>query len=1006
MTNLPRTTLRNAPVTISSCFRAARALAALAVVATLTGTASIAFATTIQKTALPDRLAGPIDNSSRAPLAGSTSPRAMHSTDLGAVSPDTPLQGISLVFSRSAAQQADLAQLLAAQQIPGSPLYHQWLTPAQFGARFGVSDNDLATTESWLQAQGFSIIGVSPSRDRITFSGPESAVEAAFGAPLHYFKPTSGTPAAAADLRTHIAPAHDLTLPATLSGMVLAVGNLSDYRPRSFVIKRPTANFTSSQTGSFFLTPKDVATIYDINAAYGLGYYGTGQTIAVAGQSAVAASDISNFQTAAGVNSNPPVLTLIPNTGASAEFTGDESESDLDLEYSSSIANKATINFLYTGNNPYYGVSDSVFYAIDNDLANIITVSYGECEPDMGQAAISAYDSYLSQAAAQGQTVINSAGDSGSMGCYGDGSSASNQEQLAVSYPASSAYVTGVGGTEFPTADLTTTYFTASTGTDVISSAKSYIPEQAWNDNAAVYALFTSGQITSFTPSSGGGGVSIYEPRPTWQAGTIGGVAIPSGSFRLVPDVSLDSSPNNAGYLYCSSDDGSDGTGVVGSCATGFRATNGSSLTVAGGTSFAAPIFAAMVAIINQAKGYSNGQGLINPTLYKLASNATTYASAFHDIPTGSNNACNVSATYCGTGSQNTNYATGTGYDEATGLGSVDLTNLITAWPAPTSTVLAGSTLTVTPQTSTPAVSAADNIQVSVASKAGTAPTPTGTVAITDNGSAVTGSPFTLTGGTLTYSYQSSVAGLHTVILTYSGDSVYASSSSTQVLNVGPRGFTISVNSPTVTAGSSATVTVTVTPTNGYSGTVFIEVGGSAATSSGTVITNTCLVGNNSSVVIPSGSTSAQSLTYTFYTSASACTGQGVSTFKASPARAHIATTAVPGNSVPATPSRSPWRHSSEVALGGLLVVSCFRRRLRLGRAGIALGLLLALGLSTTALIGCSNGAQGASTGTGTTTSTSNAATGTYNFTVYGVDSIHDNINNGINGTAFTLTVQ
>ncbi|WP_182278062.1 protease pro-enzyme activation domain-containing protein [Granulicella sp. 5B5] len=996
--------------TISSCLRAARFVAAFAVFATLAGASSTAFAKTTQK-ALPDRLSGPIDNGARAQLTGSAPPRAMHSTDLGNVSPDMPLEGISLIFSRTAAQQADLTQLLADQQNPASAQYHQWLTPAQFGARFGISDNDLATVESWLQAQGFSVVNVSPSRNRITFSGPESAVEAAFGAPLHYFRATSGGMTATTDTRTHIAPAHDLTLPASLSGMVLAVRNLSDYRPQSHTIKRPAANFTSSQTGNFFLTPKDVATIYDINAAYNLGYYGSGQTITVAGESAVSPTDITNFQTAAGVASNIPVLTLMPNTGSSETFTGDEAESDLDLEYSSSIATKATVDFLYTGNSPFYAVFDAVQYAIDTDLGNIITLSYGECEPDLGQAAFNSFESYLQQAAAQGQTVINSAGDSGSSGCYGDGSSTSNQEQLAVSYPASSAYVTGLGGTEFPTADLTNTYFTAATTTDTISSAKSYIPEVVWNDDAAILALINSGQASSGTIpiSSGGGGVSIYEPRPGWQSGTIGGAALPAGSNRLVPDVSLDSSPNNAGYLYCSSDDGSDGTGVTGSCSTGFRGSDGSSLTVAGGTSFAAPIFAGMVAIINQAKGYTAGQGLINPTLYLLAANTTTYASAFHDIVpiTGNanSNACVAGATYCGSGAQTSSYATATGYDEATGLGSVDLANLIQAWPTATgSSSLAASITAVTANTLTPSTNTADNITINVSSKADSGATPTGTVAVTDNGTAVSGSPFTLSGGTYLYSYQSSTTGLHRLIFTYSGDVTYASSANTQIINVGPSSFTVTASSPTVTAGSSGTVTVTVTPTNGYSGTVYLQLGGTGETSAGVSIENTCVSGSGV-VTIPSGSTSPQQTTYTFDTSSSACSAAGIGTFRATPAARHIALNALPGKPGPA-PSKAPWRTTSLAALAGLTLVGSFRRRLRLNRAGLILVLVLTMGFSGLALSGCSNGAQGASGNAGgTTTTTTNASPGTYNFIVYASDSIYHNINNG-NGAAFTVTVQ
>jgi subtilase family serine protease len=189
--------------------------------------------------------------------------------------------------------------------------------------------------------------------------------------------------------------------------------------------------YTSSQSGSHHVTPKDLATIYDINSLYNAGYTGLGQTIAVVGETQIVPSDISNFQTAAGVPTNTPVLIPVPNSGTYGidnNQTGDEAESDLDLEYASSVAYKATVDFVYTGNAVNQGVFRSVIYAIQQDLAPIITISYGTCEPDLGSYYFNYYENYFQQAAAQGQTVINSSGDNGSTGCYGDGSSTTQQE--------------------------------------------------------------------------------------------------------------------------------------------------------------------------------------------------------------------------------------------------------------------------------------------------------------------------------------------------------------------------------------------------------------------------------------------------------------------------------------------------------------------------------------------------------------------------------------------------
>ncbi len=620
------------------------------------------------------RLAAPIANTSRAALAGSQPPRARMARDLGAVDSSTPLQSITMYFSRSAQQQSDLDALIASQQDPSSPQYHQWFTPAEFGSRFGLADADISKTQSWLESQGFTVQGVSPSRNSITFSGTASTVASAFGAPLHRYTLNG---------ENHIAPSADLTLPSALAGIVSDVRNLSDFRPRPHVRygdgARVKPNYTSSQTGNHFLTPGDVAVIYDIKAAYGAGYNGSGQTIAVIGQTAVVNTDITNFQTAIGQTAKAPTSILVPNTGASTVYSGDESESDLDLEYATGMAPGATIDFIYVGANATASVFDALTWAIQNRIAPILNISYGECEPALGQANFNTLNAMFQQAAAQGQTIVSASGDEGSTDCYGSTTNVAVEQALAVDFPSSSQYVTAVGGTEFlssAVASTNTQFFSASSGSDVIVSALSYIPEQAWNDDSA---SFPSDPL-----SATGGGASIFAPAPTWQTGVPG---IPSGStFRLVPDVALDASPNNAAYAYCTSDTTAWAGGSPSqqsSCTSGLRDSSSQDLTLAGGTSFAAPIFSAMVAILSQAKGYTY-QGVVNPTLYTLAANPTTYASAFHDI-VGSGNYCNIGSQFCSPAGA-ASFNTAIGYDQATGLGSLDLNNLLAAWPKNTVT--------------------------------------------------------------------------------------------------------------------------------------------------------------------------------------------------------------------------------------------------------------------------------------------------------------------------------
>jgi hypothetical protein len=384
-----------------------------------------------------------------------------------------------------------------------------------------------------------------------------------------------------------------------------------------------------------------------------------------------------------------------------------------------------------------------------------------------------------------------------------------------------------------------------------------------------------------------------------------------------------------------------------------------------------------------------------------LASNSATYALAFHDTYVANNgNNCTAGSSYC-SGAATTSYLTTTGYDEATGLGSVDVAKLISVWPTNISgsAGLAASTTTATPNTSTPALNTADSITIQVSSKTGTGATPTGKVTVTDNGTAVTNSPFTLTGGAYTYSYSSATAGVHTLVFTYSGDTSYATSRSTVLLNVANSSFTLGVTSPTISIGSNGTVTVTVTPVNGYTGTVQLYLGGTAETNAGVEIANSCFSSAPYSITIPSGTTAPVSASYTVYTSAAACEAVGLTPFRAAAPKAGL--TRRSALTTPAKPAQRglPVVPAATFAgLLGLFALSSVKRRSRLLRGGIALGMVLMLGLSGLGLSGCSSGASG-----NTTTTTSNSGAGTFNFTIYA----NDSTDLAITATqAFTVTLQ
>lgn len=894
------------------------------------------------------RISEEIDSSQRALLPGSHPPMARPESDAGRMPSGTPLQGVSIVFSRSAAQEADLQTLLSAQQNLASPLYHKWLTPDQFAVRFGVADADIAKVQSWLQQQGFAIDGGSRSKDRVTFSGTSEQVEAAFSTELHYYNVNG---------QRHFAPATDLAIPAALSSLVQTITNLSTFRPKSHLKisaprRAPNADFTSSQSGEHFLTPGDIATIYDIKSAYNAGYTGSGKSVAAVGQSEIVLSDIENFQKAAGLTVKDPTLVLVPNSGTAAISTGDESESDLDLEYSGAIAKGATIYFVYVGNNSNYSVFDSLTYAIENRTAPVITISYGDCESDLGSGEYASLNAKLAQAASQGQTVVTADGDSGSTDCYGNtDQNTTEQEALAVDFPSSSQYVTAMGGTEFPAADVAVgnnTYWAAQSSADIISSALSYIPEQVWNDDDAANGL-----------SAGGGGVSAFTSRPSWQANVPG---IAAGSFRLVPDLSLTASPNNAGFLYCSSDSS---LNINGSCSNGFRDANNEFLTVAGGTSFDAPIFAGMVAIINQ-KLNSSGQGVVNPVLYTLAGDSSTYASAFHDITSG-NNECTAGPTYCSTSGES-EYPATTGYDEASGLGSVDFNNLLNAWPGSNSSSPIVTTTTLTAATTTPAPGANDSITITVTSALGT---PTGPLTIAVDGVTQTSS-LALSDGSANFTFNSTVTGSHTITATYSGDANYASSTGSLSLTVSssPKTFTLTATSPTVTAGNSVSSTVTVTPENGYTGTITWTV------SSSPTVSNTCFVLPNTTVT----GASAVMTSLTIYTSSTACASAAVTGAAAGKRKlSRIMPIAFEQN----IPRLSSLR-LAVVGLNfvGLLFVGLLGLKSR--RIGAFSVCVLVLAVLGTVLSGCSNAGSSSSS---TAPANSVAPTGTYTLTIVGRDS-------------------
>ncbi len=666
---------------------------------------SLSLAPVSALTVLPSRINGPIQSAQMQVVKGTVSPRVAAARDEGQLSGSTPIENMSLVFALSPAQQADLKNLLQQQQTVGSPLYHQWLKPGQFAARYGVSPQDLAKVAAWLRSQGFTVTAIPPSNDRVIFSGTAAQVNAVFQTQLHQYLFHGNQ---------HWANSTDISLPQAIAGMALGVEHLNTFRPEAHVMKRQVHETPQSQRSTAnpvgpnytqtdqngteynFIAPADAQTIYDVTGLYNSSVTGTDQVLAIVGQTDIVQyqSDIANFRKLSGLNaSNLPQQILVPNSGTATVSVGDLEEADIDVEWSGAIAKDANILYVTVGNNQNYSVLDALQYAIDTPLVNntnfapVISISYGACEASFaGSSAVQILEQSLEQANSQGQTVFAAAGDSGSADCDtgtdSSGTLVAASHGLAVDYPPSSQFVTAVGGTSFSGDIGDQSKYWNSQNNSNNGSAISYIPETTWNDTPDITGLNNSGSL-----SAGGGGASTLFTKPSWQVGR----GVPSDGKRDVPDVSLAADPNHDGYVLCTEEVNSTNTALTGqsSCAypvTGnevpyFDATGSGYLY--GGTSIATPQWAAILTLMNQKAGNTGGVGNMNPILYQTAE---TTPGAFHDVTTGSN------AVVCVAGSPNCignagGYGVmsccnaGSGYDMATGLGSVDAAALAAVWP-------------------------------------------------------------------------------------------------------------------------------------------------------------------------------------------------------------------------------------------------------------------------------------------------------------------------------------
>jgi hypothetical protein len=811
------------------------------------------------------RITQPIDDGVRVTLKGNVHPLAEPRYDQGVAPDDLPMQRMLLVLQRAPGQEAALRQLLDDQQVKSSPRYHQWLTPEQFGEQFGPVAADVQAVTGWLAGQGFQVNHVAAGRAVIEFSGTVGLVRQVLGTEIHRFR-VSG--------EDHWANTSDPQIPAALAPVVAGFASLNNF-PRMPLVKSLGAFSRSKLTGkvqplftyppcqgtdcTYFypVGPTDFATIYNVGPLWAKGTDGTGQTIAVVGESNINPQDVADFRAMFGLPPSAPNIIL---NGPDPGINSEETEADLDVEWSGAVAKGATIDLVVSETTEATpGVDLSALYVIDNNLAPVMSISYGACEAELGAGGNVFHSTLWEQAAAQGITVVVAAGDSGSAGCDSTalGETAA-QYGLAVSGLASTPFNVAVGGTDFNDTSAFPTYWSTTNTSPYQSSALSYIPEMPWDDGCAA-----TGTLTACTPpedyysifslgydlvAGGGGASSCINPsgqlpsvtcignysKPSWQSGT----GVPSDGARDVPDLSLFAGNgfNGSFYVICQMDANNAYYGG-GSTSCDLNSPYLDFHGV-GGTSASAQAFAGIMALVNQAHGR---QGNANYVLYSLAaqggntcvSSAAAVSNAsciFYDITTDTNSViCQGGSPNCGNSNSASGqygimvsgnpasaaYAAGSGYDLATGLGSVNATNLVNNWTsnfASSNTTLALST---SPATNPITLTHGQPINFTINVASGSA-TPTGDISLMAQTGAspsnVTGiGPFALSGGSVSGSTNMLPGGSYNVTAHYAGNGTYGASDSTPGIPV------------TVTKESSQTqiqlVTLSATAPPGYSST-------------------------------------------------------------------------------------------------------------------------------------------------------------------------------------------
>ncbi|MGD0731182.1 MAG: protease pro-enzyme activation domain-containing protein [Terracidiphilus sp.] len=745
------------------------------------------------------RIVQPIDESRLTTLQGTMHPLANARNDRGAAPDGMPLERMHLVLKRSASQDAALRQLIGEMHTPGSASYHKWLTPEEFGKRFGPSDQDIATVETWLTGHGFNVVKVNEGKQTIEISGNVAQMRAAFHTQIHRYEVKG---------ETHYANASDPRIPAALAPVVGGFVTLNNFRVKNYAKQlgkalydpktgtaTPEWTIGGNNSYNFVLAPQDFAVQYDLAPLYSAGIDGSGQTLAIINDSNVNMQLVNEFRNLFGLEPNTPQVIIDGNDPGVDGINNPEGpnydsvEAYLDVEWSGAVAPNATVDLVVAGDTALEaGLYLAMEHAVYGNVAPVMSLSFGECEKYLG--GTNQFMSNLwEQAAAQGITVMVSAGDAGSAGCDDDDTQEFAVNGVGVNGLGSTPYNVSVGGTDFYYSDFSqglgamedqilNYWGTTVSNNRPAKSILGVIPEQPWNDSQ--YGL-TLGSIESEGSSlgstnivGGGGGASIiYKPKPLWQAGK----GVPADGVRDLPDVSLFAANGaNASYYPICAEDG-DCQPVASDGAVQFYGV--------GGTSASSPAFAGIMALVNQKYGRQGQAGFV---LYPLAAQ---FPAAFHDVTAGTNSVpCSYSphtpdciavsdpatvtdpalgtATEGQIGTGTTpDYNATAGYDMASGLGSVDANVLVSDWNKVT---LASTTTTLTPSKTNFTHGTAITVSGGVTSAGST---PAGEVALMTDSTQLMNqgqTNFALSGGTYSGSVNYLPGGTYNIWGQYGGD--------------------------------------------------------------------------------------------------------------------------------------------------------------------------------------------------------------------------------------------